>query len=358
MSETFGWPDLVAGLALVALAIYAVTGGADFGAGLWDRVATGPRKEAQRHLIETALSPIWETNHVWLIFVLVLLFSGFPAAFAAVGVALPVPLSLALLGIVLRGAAFVFRQYGQGGAADARRWGRIFGIASLVAPFFLGVSLAAVTGGQVRVSPDGDVTAPTSAWWGVYPIAVGLFVVALHAWLAAVYLAAEAASTPEVGSGALADDFRRRAIGAGLVAGALSLVVRLSAERESPRFANALFAASWSTALQMVVAVVALAALAALWLRRHRLARALAVIHVGTVVLGWGVAQHPYAIAPDLTLRAAAAPEPTLQVVFGASVLGTLVLIPALLWLFRIFKSNPPGRRDEGDANASVTPPP
>src|SRR3712207_596683 len=115
--------DAVAALALAALCLYAVTGGADFGAGLWDRLAGGPRKAAQRALIERALAPIWETNHVWLIFVVVIAFSAFPAGFAAIGVALGVPLSLALIGIVLRGAAFVFRQYGHGSPADARRWG-------------------------------------------------------------------------------------------------------------------------------------------------------------------------------------------------------------------------------------------
>ena len=199
-------PAVVAAIALGALALYAVTGGADFGAGLWDRLAFGPRKNEQRAVIEHALAPIWETNHVWLIFVVVVLFSAFPQGFAAVGIALNVPLTLALVGIVLRGAAFVFRQYGQGTAAGARRWGRIFGAGSMMGPFFLGLSLAAVSGGQIRVAADGSVAAPAQAWWGLFPVAVGLFVVALFAFVAAVYLCVEADEAP------VRDDFRRRAL--------------------------------------------------------------------------------------------------------------------------------------------------
>ena len=334
-------PDLVGGLALGALALYAVTGGADFGGGLWDRLATGPRKQGQRALIEAALAPIWETNHVWLIFIVVLLFSGFPAGFAAVGIALSVPLSLALVGIVLRGAAFVFRQYGRGSPADARRWGRVFGVSSLLAPFFLGTSLAALTSGKIRIDSAGTVSATTAAWWGVYPVAVGLFVVALFAYLAAVYLCLEArgVAARNQESAALVDDFRRRAIGAGLLAGLLSVVVRSTAGTQGGTFAHALLFSPWSRASALAVAALALAALGALFARRFRLARGLAVVQVLTVVVVFGVAQHPYLIAPDLRLADAAAPVATLQVLMGVMGAGALVLLPALYWLFRTFKS-------------------
>lgn len=331
----FGLPDAVAAVALACLAIYAVSGGADFGAGLWDRLASGPRKAAQRHLIEHALAPIWETNHVWLIFVVVLLFSAFPAAFAVIGVALTVPITLALVGIVLRGAAFVFRQYGGGGEADARRWGRVFGASSLLAPFFLGTTLAAISGGRIRIAAGHVTAAPASAWWGAFPIAVGLFVLALFAYLAAVYLAVEAEDPP------LRDDFRRRALAAGGTAGVLSIAVRLTATDEATRLASALFGAAWSTAAEVTVALLAIAALVALATRRVHLARALAIAQVAAVVVGWGVAQHPFVIAPDLTLAAAAAPPVTLRVVLGASAAGALLLVPALIWLFRVFKASP-----------------
>jgi cytochrome d ubiquinol oxidase subunit II len=326
---------MVAAVALAALALYAVTGGADFGAGLWDRFASGPRKAEQRAVIEHALAPIWETNHVWLIFVVVLLFSAFPAAFAAIGTALTVPLSLALIGIVLRGAAFVFRHYGQGTPAENRRWGRIFGGASLIGPFFLGTALAAVSGGQIRVAPGGQITAPAQAWWGLFPVAVGLFVVALFAFVAAVYLCVEADAQP------LRDDFRRRAIGAGLLAGGLSMLVRIAAGAENSRFSRALFASPWSTGAQVLVAVLALTALAALFARRFHLARAATIAQIVAVVIGWGAAQHPFVVAPDLTLLATAAPAATLVVILCACAAGALVLIPALAWLFHVFKQSP-----------------
>jgi cytochrome d ubiquinol oxidase subunit II len=176
------------------------------------------------------------------------------------------------------------------------------------------------------------VTAPVAAWWGGFPIAVGLFVLALFAFVAAVYLCVEAESQP------LRDDFRRRAIGAGLTAGGLSLLVRLTAARENARFAEALFASPWSSAAQLLVAALAITALLALWARRFRLARVLAVAQVVTVVVGWGAAQHPFVVAPDLTLLATAAPAATLVVILLACAAGALVLIPALLWLFRVFK--------------------
>jgi cytochrome d ubiquinol oxidase subunit II len=328
-----GIADLVAAIALGALVLYAVTGGADFGAGLWDRLASGPRKAEQRQLIEHALAPIWETNHVWLIFVVVLLFSAFPPAFAAIGTALAVPLSLALVGIVLRGAAFVFRQYGRGTVAAATRWGRVFGIGSLLAPLFLGTCLAAVSGGHIQVTPDGHVFAPAVAWCGFFPLSVGFFVLSLFAFLAAVYLATEAESRE------LRDDFRRRALSAGVVAGLLSLVVRASARRETARFSEALFASPWSTIAEVTVALLGLGALTALFFRRFRLARPLAIAQVAAVVLGWGVAHHPYLIAPDLKLQDAAAPAAVLQVILVAVGFGALILIPSLYWLFRVFKT-------------------
>jgi cytochrome bd ubiquinol oxidase subunit II len=328
--------QIVAAVALGTLALYAVTGGADFGAGLWDRLASGPRKQQQRAVIEHALAPIWETNHVWLIFVVVLLFSAFPLAFATIGTALTVPLSLALGGIVLRGAGFVFRHYGESGTPDARRWGRIFGVASVVGPFFLGTSLAAVSGGRIRVAADGQVVAPTQAWWGPFPIAVGLFVVVLFAFVAAVYLCVEAEDPKH--DPQLRDDFRVRALGAGGLAGLASLLVRITAGAESPRFAQALFGSPWSTAVQILVAALALGALLSLFARAFRLARVLVIIQVGAVVIGWGLAQHPFVVAPDVTLVGAGAPAATLRVILGACVAGALVLVPSLAWLFRVFK--------------------
>jgi cytochrome d ubiquinol oxidase subunit II len=327
-----GLPEVAGAVMLLGLAAYATTGGADFGGGVWDALARGPRAEAQRRLVERALAPIWEVNHVWLIFVIVVMFSAFPAAFAAIGVALYAPLSLALFGIVLRGAGFVFRQYGLGDAASTRRWGRVFGVASLLSPVFLGMGLGAVTGGALGVDAAGAVT-DGAAWLGVFPLTVGLFVLVLFAFLAAVYLTNEA-DTPE-----LVEDFRRRALGAGVALGALSLAVRAAAATASPRFGQALYDSWWSGVAQGVVAVLAIGALVALAARRYRVARALAVLQALGIVGAWGLAQHPYVIAPGLTLEAASAPAATQRIVLVVLGLGGVVLIPLLYWMMRLFKA-------------------
>ena len=144
-----GLPEIVAGVMMLALNAYALSGGADFGGGVWDLLARGPRREAQRTLIASAIGPIWEANHVWLIIVVVMLFTGFPSAFASLGIVLHIPLSLMLVGIVLRGAAFVFRSYGSGDHAGRRAWGRVFAIASTMTPLLLGAIIGAIASGAV-----------------------------------------------------------------------------------------------------------------------------------------------------------------------------------------------------------------
>lgn len=329
--------DLLGAVMLLGLAVYAVTGGADFGGGVWDLFARGPRGPAHRRLIEGALAPVWEANHVWLIFVIVVMFSAFPTAFAAVSVALYQPLSLVLLGIVLRGSGFVFRQYGKGSTAAMLRWGRVFAIASVITPFFLGVSLAAVSSGQLRLAPGGQALAPSLAWTTPFAILAGLFVVTLFAFLAAVYLILEGKDE------ALRDDFRRRALVSGLALGALSIAVRFAAQATTPDFANALLGDWWSNGVQAVVGLCAIMCLVALLGRQYVWARRLAIAQALGIVLGFGIAQHPYLITPDLTLAQAAAPALVLRWLLPAVGAGALVLVPCLVWLMRIFKSPPLG---------------
>src|SRR5688572_25677391 len=208
--------ELVAGVAGLALITYAVLGGADFGGGIWDLFASGPRRAAQRKAIADAMGPVWEANHVWLIFVIVILFTAFPPAYAALSIALFVPFHLVLLGIVLRGAAFVFRAYAHrtGAAGPGERgWGVVFGAASVVTPLLLGMSLGAVSTGKIRV--QGNTVAAEGAWTAPVALAMGLLALALCAYLAAVYLANET-------NGELREDFRSRALWAGTVTVALS----------------------------------------------------------------------------------------------------------------------------------------
>ena len=228
---------LAAGMALVGLMAYAVLGGADFGGGVWDLFATGPRRHAQRQAIARAMGPVWEANHVWLIFVIVVLFTCFPYGYAPLGIALFVPFHLALAGIMLRGAAFVFRAYAaHGGRGDptgdppASWWGTVFGIASLISPFLLGLAFGVVTGGGVRLDEAGNVRPMTAPYWlSPYAVGCGLLALSTCAYLAAVYLVVET-------GGALREDFRLRAIVSGTTTAGLALLVLLFAWREADWF--------------------------------------------------------------------------------------------------------------------------
>ena len=317
-----------AGTMLVALLVYTLTGGADFGGGVWDLLARGPRAQAQRRVIERALAPVWEANHVWLIFAVVVLFTAFPPAFARLGVDLHVPLTVLLIGIVLRGSSFVFRHYG--GGADERRWGRVFAVSSLVSPVCLGVVLGAITAGP--------------AWWRPLPLAVGALALTAFAFLAAVYLCVEvegdleAVSETEDADPALARDFRRRAVASAAMVALAATAAGLCALASAPRFADRLFGSWWSVPLVGGAALAHAAAVVLVIKRRPRIARAAAAAAVSLLVIGWGLAQAPMLVAPDLTIAAAAAPAATLRVLVPVVVGGTALLVPSLLWLLRVFK--------------------
>ena len=328
----------VAGLLLVALVAYGVFGGADFGGGIWDAFATGPRRLAQRDAIAAAMGPVWEANHVWLIFVIVLLFSAFPSAYAALSIGLFVPFHLVLLGIILRGAAFVFRAYSPQSARSlepgrqARRWGVIFGVASVITPVLLGMCLGAVSAGGFHVSAaTGEVRLDGLPWLTPLALALGAFALATCAYTAAVFLALETDDGP------LRDDFRRRALWAGTALVALSVLLVPLLAAEAPHLRDGLLdRRSWP-----VLAVGGAAALASGWwlrTRRFRLARLASVAWVACLLAGWGLAQYPYIIYPDVTLISAAAPEPTLRFVLYTLPLGMGLLLPSLWLLFRVFK--------------------
>lgn len=330
-------PELiVAGVTLLAVIAYAVLAGADFGGGIWDMFATGPRKDAQRDAIAHAMGPVWEANHVWLIFVIVLLFTAFPTAFAALSIGLFVPFHLVLLGIILRGAAFVFRAYSpQSSPKVARspatqRWGAIFGAASAITPLLLGVSLGAVSTGSLRVI-DGQVqTAGTPPWLMPVALATGALALGLCAYLAAVYLMNET-------SGDLREDFRRRALLAGTFVVGLSILTLPLLYLEARHL--------WANLISLRAAPILIAGVSAallsgwaLLVRRARLARVATVTQVICLLAGWGLAQYPYLIYPDVTLESAAAPDATLRFVLWTLPFGMALLLPSLWLLFRVFK--------------------
>lgn len=314
-------PNVLAGVILLALTAYVLLGGADFGGGVWDLLSTGPRREAQRGLIKDAIAPVWEANHVWLILAIVLLFTCFPAAFAAVAIVLHIPLTLMLIGIVLRGSTFMFRSYGGGGA-------RTFAIASLVTPVLLGVCVGAVASSAIPGALHGDSFSGSylRPWLTAFSGAVGVFTLTCFAFLAAVYLTLETSDT------SLQDDFRRRALWAEM-AMVVMAVIGLLVFREAPPVHAGIVA---------LTAAAALAACVTLWRRRYLLARVAAAATVALIVWGWALAQYPYILPPDLTIAQAAAPRITLELVLVALVVGAAVLFPSLYYLFRIFKRRSP----------------
>jgi cytochrome d ubiquinol oxidase subunit II len=327
--------DLLGGVLLAALVGYALLGGADFGGGVWDLLASGPRRDAQRALVERAIGPIWEANHVWLILVVVVLFTGFPAAFGAISTALFGPLVLLLVGIVLRGAAFTFRTYDRPDDAVQARWGLVFSISSVVAPLILGVVVGALASGRARLAADGAPAEGALAALTPFTVATGLFACALFAFLAAAYLAVEA-------DGELREDFRRRAVAAGVAVFVLAATTAALSWREAPVVFEGLVRRPWSLALHLATGVAAVTAFALLRARRFRGARVAAAAQVALIVLGWGAAQYPFLVVPDLTLAQASAPRTTQVGLLAALGAGALTLFPSLWLLFRVFKGERP----------------
>ncbi|WP_425619290.1 cytochrome d ubiquinol oxidase subunit II [Anatilimnocola sp. NA78] len=326
--------NLSAAAALVGMMAYGIFGGADFGGGVWDLLATGPRQKEQRLAIQKAMGPVWEANHVWLIFVVIVLFTCFPRAYSRLAIALFVPFHLALVGIMLRGASFVFRSYqsrSKDAAAETSVWGIVFGVASIISPVLLGAAFGVVTEGLIRVQ-DGEVVLSDPLFWLTpYALLNGLLALATCAYLAAVYLTNET-------KGDLREDFRLRAIFAGTATAVLAGGVMLLAWYEARWFFERLLS---PRSLPVVLAGLACFAASAwaVFTRRYILSRVFAASEICLLILGWGLAQHPYLVYPDLTFAASAAPAPTLQFLVLTLPVGAALLAPSLFYLFRVFKS-------------------
>ena len=325
--------DAVAIVLWTGATMYAVFGGADFGAGLWSLLAGGgERGRRPRELIDWAIGPVWEANHVWLIFVLVVLWTGFSSAFEAVFSTLFIPLSLAALGIVLRGAGFAFHHTARraGGRAVAQV---LFGVASFLTPFFMGTVVGAVAGGRV---PIGNATGDAvTSWLNPLSLVIGALFVATSAYLAAVFLVSDAR---RAGAPDLERYFSRRALVTAVVTGALA-VAGLVALRSDARF---VFDGLTGDALPLVIVSLVCGSAVLLLLRRgaRRGARPLAVGAVAAVIWGWGVAQHPYLLPQTLTIDAAAAPSATLTsvlIVFGVAV---VLVLPSIALLYTLVQRN------------------
>ena len=323
---------IVAGFMFAALIFYAVTGDADYGGGMWALLATGPRADEQRKAIEKAIGLIWEADHVWLILIIVILFTGFPPAFATIMTALNIPFTLMLIGIVLRGSAFVFRKYDVKSEGTHRRWSVLFGAASFFTPFIQGLTLGALSTGQIHIVDGRVVSGFFAGWLTPFAFACGLFALVLFAFLAATYLTADPSTEHHV-----QDDFRLRALWSGAALLPIALIVFLTSKDGAPRMYHGL-TQWWAPLLVGTTIVFALAAFISLWLRRFALARIAAIAEVTLILGGWSVAQYPNLITPGITIFNAAAPEITLRLLAYALAAGAIVLFPSLFFLFRVFK--------------------
>jgi len=325
--------DAVAVVLMTGVAFYAVFGGADFGAGLWSLLAGGgDRGGRPRELIDWAIGPVWEANHVWLIFVLVVLWTGFSSAFAAIFSTLFVPLSLAALGVVFRGAGFAFHHTARRARGRALAE-TLFGLASVLTPFFLGTVVGAIAGGRV---PLGNATGDTwTSWVNPLSLVVGALFVATGAYLASVFLVSDAR---RAGAPDLERYFAIRALVTAVVTGALAVAGLVFLHRD----ARYIFDGLTGDGLPLVILSVACGVGVLVLLHRdaRRGARPLAVGAVVAVIGGWGVAQWPYLLPEKLTIGDAAAPSATLTgvlVVFGAAV---VVVLPAIGLLFTLVQRN------------------
>lgn len=330
--------ELLLGAALVgSLTFYLLLGGADFGAGIWSLFAFGHRAKAQRVLIDQAIGPIWEANHVWLIVAVTILFTAFPEAYTAIVVGLHIPLSLMLIGIVLRGTAFALRTHDvaskEGGSGPSELWRYLFAGSSLMTPVLLGVSLGAIASGRLR-DRTGESFYETfvAPWFGIFPLSVGLLTALLVAYLAATYLAVE---SREPGLKRL---FLRRAVAAWALVSVAALGALYLARTGAPEIYRGLTGTALGLATLALTSAGQAAALFSLLRGRERTARLFAAAVSVLILWGWALSQFPFLVEPDVTIYHSAEPA-TLRILLVSLAAGSVLLIPLLRYLYGIFKS-------------------
>jgi cytochrome d ubiquinol oxidase subunit II len=341
--------EVVLSVMFVGLIAYALFGGADFGAGTWDLLAGGTKRgQRQRDLIEHSIGPVWEANHVWLIFVLVVLWTAFSGAFAAVASTLYLPLTLAAFGMIARGTAFAFRKSIT--TLGMRRFlGASFALSSLITPYFLGAVVGGVASGRVPPGiAEGDVITswvnPTSALGGVMCVLV-------CAYLAAVFLCGDARRE---GHEDLAEQFRTRGLGTAAVTGVVGLAGIFVLRADAPLLFDGLTGRGLP-----VIALSALAGLAAIWLlvkREYVRARIFSALAVSAILIGWAVAQYPYVLPPELTIEAAAGGRATLTAMLVSLVVGSFILVPALVYMYALFQRGHPDMTHASSEGVSTHP--
>ncbi|MDX1885145.1 cytochrome d ubiquinol oxidase subunit II [Mycolicibacterium sp. 120270] len=312
----------------LGVVLYALFAGADFGSGFYDLTAGFDERGSElRTLIDTSIGPVWEANHVWLIYVLVMWWTGFPSTFAAATTTLFIPLGLALTGIVLRGATFAFRKYSET-FAQARLFGVIFASSSVITPFFLGATAGAIASGRVPAEGYGDRIA---SWMNPTSLVGGCLAVVTCIFLAGVFLTADA---DRAGDAGLAERLRTRTLAVGIVTGIVVFAGLYPVSHDAPTLSHGLRTAA--APLLVLAAVSGVATLVLLYRRRFSLARIPAVAAVGSVVTGWGVGQYPWLLVDEVTIEEGAGADATLLGLLIVVALAAVVVLPALVYLLRL----------------------
>ncbi|HEY4333454.1 MAG TPA: cytochrome d ubiquinol oxidase subunit II [Ilumatobacteraceae bacterium] len=318
--------DLCAALMFFGVLAYAIFAGADFGSGVWDLLA-GDAVEggALRAQIDRSIGPVWEANHVWLIYVLVFMWTAFPRAFGAMITTLFIPWMFVGLGIVIRGSGFAFRKFAET-MSQARTYGAAFAASSLITPFFLGMIAGAIASGRVPLDGRGDLV---SSWTGATSWVGGVLAVLTCSFTAATFLAAD---SERAGNRDLAHHCGQRALASGLAAGAVAMIAIFPIEHDAKRLAGGL--QGKAAPFVVISAIAGLFALWRLWAGRYARARLGAVIAVAAVVIGWGVAQYPWILVDHAKIADAAGAHSTLVGLLVVFALAAVTAVPSMVWLY------------------------
>jgi cytochrome bd ubiquinol oxidase subunit II len=319
---------VIAAAMFIGVIAYALLGGADFGSGFYDLTAGSGRDAGElRMLVDHSIGPVWEANHVWLIYILVIWWTGFPTAFAAATTTLFIPLMLALAGIVLRGASFAFRKYAET-FTQARLFGAIFTGSSLITPFFFGTVVGAIASGRVPAGGYGD---QLGSWINPTSLVGGALAVTTCVFLAGVFLTADAARAriPNV-----TYRLRGRTLAVGIVSGLIVFAGLYPVLHDSPTLSHGLLGVALP--LLVVAALAGAITLLLLYRRSYPLARVFAVAAVGSVILGWGVGQYPWMLVDQLTINDAAGAHTTLTALLVVVALAVVIVLPPLCYLLRL----------------------
>lgn len=318
-------PDIIAALMFVGVIAYGIFGGADYGSGIWDLFAGNAKHGAKiRTQIDHSIGPVWEANHVWIIYVLVFLWSAFPTGFSALMTTLWIPWTVVVFGIVLRGSGFAFRKF-SANLKSARFFGAIFALSSFITPFFLGMIVGAIVGEKVTLQ-GGDIlsswTSPTS-WLG------GTLAVLTCAFLAATFLTSDAA---RAGDTEVANYCAKRAIGTGVATGIVAILGIFILQADVPKFADRLESRGWW--LILLSAIFGIGTMVLLRTKHSIMARFTSAAAVASVLIGWGVSQYPYFFFDSVTIDDVAGSDATLTGLLIVFLIAAVTAVPALIWLY------------------------